>query len=822
MKNKIILVLIFLIFQVNILIADEYIFEVSKIDLKDKGNKVIAQNGKISSKEKNINISAKKFLYLKDKDYLEAYNGKLILTKENLEIKFNSIQIKEKNIFTASDGIKINDLQNSLEINSEKIVLDRSKNILSASDGIKINDLQNSLEINSEKIVLDRSRNILKSPTTSTLIDKNQNIFKTRKFEYDNENRRLKLFNALIKDNRENEYEIEYANIDLNSNTLLGDNVVVNLDNSNLNPENEPRLKGEKVFHSGNITSISNGVFTTCKKTEKCPPWELSAEEIVHDQTKKSISYQNVWLNVYDIPLVYFPKFFHPDPSVKRQSGFLMPTFRSSPNKNTYFSIPYYKVLSKNKDYTITPRLYAKDQILIQNEYRDKRKDFEITSDFSVFKDKKDSESHLFLNLNKTSEMTGFFNDSKISLNIEQTSNDTYLKANKLTSPIITDYDLLENSLNINMSSDNSSLNTEFIIYENLNRSSSDKYEYIFPRVNLVQNIENKTSLPGNFQFESDNFIHNYNTNVYEKINTNNIIFSSIKKITKKGFSNDYEFIIKNSNTASQNSKINKEGQDNYMSGLFQFNTSYPLVKNNEKFNYLLKPKISVKINPGHTKDLSKNEYKIGVDNIFDLERISSNETLESGFSIAYGSEYILSNKINTNELLSIKFANNLRLKENDDIERNNQLGSKTSNFFGQIMFSPMNFLTTKYDLSTSNNLSDINYQNLVTEIKFDKFVNTFDYLRQDGDKSSYFLSETTYNFNDSNNVTFSTREDLKSDLTEYYNLIYQYKNDCLSASVEYQKDFYSDRDIKPSESIFLKLTIIPFGSTSSPNLIQQ
>ena len=70
-----------------------------------------------------------------------------------------------------------------------------------------------------------------------------------------------------------------------------------------------------------------------------------------------------------------------------------------------------------------------------------------------------------------------------------------------------------------------------------------------------------------------------------------------------------------------------------------------------------------------------------------------------------------------------------------------------------------------------------------------------------------------------SNNIKFSTRENKSSNLTEYYNLIYEYKNDCLAASIEYNKDYYDDRDIKPEENIFLKLTIIPFGETSSPNL---
>ena len=82
-------------------------------------------------------------------------------------------------------------------------------------------------------------------------------------------------------------------------------------------------------------------------------------------------------VKIYDVPVVYFPKFFHPDPTVKRQSGFLMPTFKNTPNNNTYFSVPYFKVLAENKDLTFTPRFYAKDQFLLQNEYR-RRKKFKL------------------------------------------------------------------------------------------------------------------------------------------------------------------------------------------------------------------------------------------------------------------------------------------------------------------------------------------------------------------------------------------------------------------------------------------------------------
>ena len=60
-----------------------------------------------------------------------------------------------------------------------------------------------------------------------------------------------------------------------------------------------------------------------------------------------------------------------------------------------------------------------------------------------------------------------------------------------------------------------------------------------------------------------------------------------------------------------------------------------------------------------------------------------------------------------------------------------------------------------------------------------------------------------------------------KTNLTEFYNLIYQYKNDCLIAAVEYKKQYYDDSELTPEEQIYFSLTIVPFGKTNSPNLNQ-
>ena len=79
------------------------------------------------------------------------------------------------------------------------------------------------------------------------------------------------------------------------------------------NSNNDPRLIGISSSGDENIKAINKGIFTSCRKTDKCPPWSLEAEKITHDKNKKQILYNNAKLRVYDFPILYFPKFFHPD-----------------------------------------------------------------------------------------------------------------------------------------------------------------------------------------------------------------------------------------------------------------------------------------------------------------------------------------------------------------------------------------------------------------------------------------------------------------------------------------------------------------------------
>ena len=91
-------------------------------------------------------------------------------------------------------------------------------------------------------------------------------------------------------------------------------------------------------------------------------------------------------MNVYDIPVFYFPKFFHPDPTVNKQSGLLKPKINNSNVLGSSLTVPYFKVISADKDYTVSPTLFDGEFFTIQNEYRQANKNSNLLADFGFVK----------------------------------------------------------------------------------------------------------------------------------------------------------------------------------------------------------------------------------------------------------------------------------------------------------------------------------------------------------------------------------------------------------------------------------------------------
>ncbi|MCC6472084.1 MAG: LPS-assembly protein LptD [Alphaproteobacteria bacterium] len=124
----------------------------------------------------------------------------------------------------------------------------------------------------------------------------------------------------------------------------------------------------------GNRTEMSKGVFSACKPCEedpsRAPLWQLKARRVVHDQEEQVIRYNDAWMEMFGVPVAYTPYFQHPDPTVKRQSGFLVPTHVYNSNLGFMSGVPYFWAIDKDKDVTLLPMYSTKKGPVGRMEYR--------------------------------------------------------------------------------------------------------------------------------------------------------------------------------------------------------------------------------------------------------------------------------------------------------------------------------------------------------------------------------------------------------------------------------------------------------------------
>ena len=124
-------------------------------------------------------------------------------------------------------------------------------------------------------------------------------------------------------------------------------------------------------------------------------------------------------------------------------------------------------------------------------------------------------------------------------------------------------------------------------------------------------------------------------------------------------------------------------------------------------------------------------------------------------------------------------------------------------------------YVELNYDFLADNNIGELNYHKIKSNFRVNNFVTSFEFMEENNEigKESFVSNETSYAIDDNKNLLFRTRKNKKTNLTEYYDLIYQYKMDCLTAGLEYRKTYYSDGTLEPKESIFFSITILPFNN---------
>ena len=880
MKNSFkyfILVLFFYSFVIEIIHANEpFIFDVTEIEILKNGNQINGYNGGTATSEDGSKITAEKFYYNKLTNILEAIGDvkyvdkikNIVITadsaiyfknKERIFTKGNSRAISEKNTITASNleydkiqnifkaetNAEIKDFEKDTTINADKITyLKNDEKIF--TEGETEAFIEKKYIFNSKNVSYYRNLNNLSSEKKSSVEDDNGNIYNLDNFSYNTENKILKgekvIVLAKVDKDKTDKYYFSEGFFDFKNQSHIAKETKIKTHKSVFGDENhDPRLYGSSSYSDEFKTIVNNGIFTSCKINDNCPPWSITAEKITHDKKKQDMIYKNAILKIYDFPVLYYPKFFHPDPSVKRRSGFLKPQFNNSETLGSSLYIPYFKTLGDDMDLTFKPTLFEKlksfkrEKYLLQTEFRKKNKNSSLIADVGFLRDYKPRNENKYKNINHlTVNFTGDLNFSNHILSryeskIERVNNSTYLKVFQNIFPddsiMPSDQSTMNSNLKFYFDKEYQNLDVGIEIYESLGTTkSSDKYQYTLPYYNFTKNLDSDSNfldnyIGGSLSFGSSGTNTLTNTNNLKTLISNNINYASMDFISSLGFKNNFYLYFKNLNSIAKNDSIYSSSAQIDGMSILKIDSVFPLSKSKEMSSETLTPKISFRVNPGNNmsnfSDLSSN---ITTNNVFDINRLGLSNDFEAGKSLTFGLDYKLDPKENfqseetKDKFLELKLATVIRDQYETGIPTRSTINRKNSNIFGTINNNLLENINFSYDFSLDNDLKTINENTIGTEISINNFVTSFTLYEQRNELGeTHVLSNSTeYKVNDNSSLKFSTRRNKEINLTEYYDLSYEYKNDCLTAALKFNKTFYQDKDLVPTEDLFFSLTIIP------------
>jgi LPS-assembly protein len=723
---------------------------------------------------------------------------------------------------------------------ADKITYSQDNNIIEAVGKVVAKNNEGK-QISSDKIIYNRSKQQLSTFGNSTLSDNKIGTLSAERFEYNLDKQSI-IADGKVKfvDKDKNTYYFSKLNSDDKFNEIVGADINAELNKDLLksgdkfNEFIEPRFSGKFATLKNNITIVQDAQFTTCKKTnevEGCAYWNLRAGQLIHDKEQKKITYKNASLDLNSIPVLYVPYFSHPDPTVKRKEGFLAPSFSSlGGNIGPTIKIPYFYPLSESADFTVSPVYYFKQNPLLLGEYRERFKngDLVIEGGYTqgyqkVTSTQTDgSRNHLYGNINLNFK-DKILDESQFSTRIQRVNDPTYLRVNKINSTsdgfkknlVRENETKLTNEVSLNSYGKNETLNLKTAAYQNITTiKKSDQYEYLAPEIIYSKyNFLNNNNLNLNLNFRSLNtntnqnktsFINNLDHSTSESYNSNlGIGYKFLTKINNINYYADHK---------SPNEDLNTQ-----INPVVALDTSLPLAKISKESEQYIIPRILTRYAPGKMQNAKSNDITLNTDNLFSINRMNSDELIEKDFSFNLGLDWLWKEKkldqtkpreANFSIGQVVKFNNDLDMPTKSSLQnRNSDLVTKAT------YLSPGNFdFTMKNTLDNNLNHAYYNDVTLKTFLKQGE-VNFNFYEKNNHIGNQRYAKANLISFvTDSTKIKIETDRNLKTDMTNSHKLGIENENECIRYGIYLQKNYASDKDLKPATSVFFGVTLLPFG----------
>ena len=622
-------------------------------------------------------------------------------------------------------------------------------------------------------------------------------------------------------------YFADYAEVDKGFKNGLSKNVSI------LFPDNSKMAASTGKRFKGTITRLKKALYSACNCDDpnKKPTWQIKASEVVHDSKRKKISYKNAYLEFLGFPVAYTPYYSHPDPSVKRQSGFLFPSYRSNSELGTVISTPYYYALSPYKDLTIEPMYISGQRPLMYAQYRQRFHNGEVNAESSFTNADRRTRVKTYSNKNRGHLfIDGKFDHSdfwRYGFNIKRTTDDTYLARYMFEGAS----DRLQSDFFIEGFDDEHYFYATGIATQVQSSTyQSNKTPLILPSINYNYQGSKKTKM-GFVDFNA-NFLSltRRQGSDLRKISLQPIITYPFQD----NLGNRFKFQAKttvSSYMLSHVQRTNKndfKGIKNRIHPEFLFGWDLPLQKKQNNSIFFLKPQAAIILAPnrGGDEDIPNEDsdsFEFSETHLFNSSLYPGDDKLEkSNQRIDYGLNFsVKSQEKNLNSDFFI--GQSFRFRKNHNFGSTSGLNDQLSDLIGRIGFGFGKNLNLSYRfLINKDSLFTTRRDQFTVSTKIYNTDVTINYIYLEpttgiSDEREEFNISLNHTFNDSYSLRYSIREDLSSTgglLGQKFALTFN--NECFTTEIGLNRSYYLDREIKPNDTFMITFIFKTLGSIAT------
>ena len=746
---------------------------------------------------------------------------------------------------------------NEFEIKAEKVNYKNTENKIIAEGNASAKN-QDGKQIFANKIIYLKNKGLIQTFGNSKFLDNNKTLT-ANEFSY---NINSKIINAIgnvvFVDQDKNKFFFKSFIYNEIEEKGEGSAIIAKTSDGSYLQSRNGTLDNKKK-----LVRLDSGEFTSCSKIknakgEFCPSWSLKSKKIIHDKNKKTITHKHAFFKLKKLPILYTPYISHPDPSVKRRSGFLPPVIKTIENLGRTIKVPYFVEISKDKDLTITPIYYFDENHILNTSYRQALKYGFLNIETSYTKGYKRTEeqgrtegSRNYFFVDYTGQKKNLiFKNNDINLKIQRVSQENYLKVNRLNTKLFKeDIRTLENIFRIQSYDENKRLDLKTGIYENLDVNDSSKYTYFFP--DGIFSINSKKNSLYNLNFNSYFQGRKFEKTQKQLKVKNNLSLSGQQYVLKNtGIGSSLKFSIFNKNIYNDDVAGLEDDLNINNNFTIASDNKLPLVKISKNSYQSITPRIFLKYTTGKMQNARDQDKILDYSDVFAINRTNDTDAIETGSSAGYGFEYMFNkNKINsTDKIFSSKFSLGQVIRNNkeDALPTKSSLNNKTSDFVGNFNLSIFGKKIKKYEdnndskltfLNNFNqNMLSINYKYNLNNDFSDTFRNSVNFTGvYNGFSANFVFDEKTKHIGNEKYGTlelgkvfsknyyfkFQNKRNLITDSTEYNRLSFNFENDCIISSLTYSRDFYSDKDLKNTKTLIFGITIKPFADSLGPDLTE-